>query len=174
MPAPPQGTTRTHTNYHDLPLVTPELQAKLHAHNGPLATLGNALLGALTSELLLASFPHLPSRVTKAALTMYAGPKSLAAVATSWGIGPSRLEKRLVGAEDKGKQTSGDRAYGHLVGGVGPGRAKPNEFDGAAGMGLIRWNRQVCPHRFVYDSCTELYFFSPRQRSKMQFFMKML
>lgn len=143
LPVAPLGTTRTFTNYHDEPLISNTLQAKLHSHNGPLATLGNALLGALTSELLLSSFPHLPSRVTKAALTMYAGPKSLAAVATSWGIGPSRLEKRLVGAEDKGKQTSGDRAYGHLVGGVGPGKDKVNELDGAAGMGLVRWNRQV-------------------------------
>lgn len=140
--APPMGTTRLYTHHHDTPLAS-GTTTNLHAHNGPLATLGNALLGALTSELLLSSFPHLPTRVTKAALTMYAGPKSLAAVASSWGVGPSRLELRLVGAEDKGKQTKGDRAYGHLVGGVGPGKANPVTFDNAAGMGLVRWNRRV-------------------------------
>lgn len=143
---PPKGSERIYTNFNDAP-ISNGTATPLQLHNGPLATLGNALLGALTSELLLSSFPHLPSRVTKAALTMYAGPKSLAAVASSWGVGPSRLERRLVGTPDLVKQSKGDRAYGHLVGGVGPGKIEKSEFDGAAGMGLARWNRRVSLRR---------------------------
>lgn len=150
LPSAPEGSaTRRYTQFHDTPLnistspsTIPRSQ-RLYAHNGALATLGNAVLGVLASELLLASFPHLPTRVTKAALTMYVGPKSLAAVAASWGVAPSRLELRTVGREDVGKTTKGDRAYGHLVGGVGGGKRKESEIEGAAGMGLIRWNRRV-------------------------------
>lgn len=144
--ASPIGARRIYTRFHDAPLVTnpsSPLLSQRFAHNGSLATLGNALLGTLASELILSSFPNLPTRVAKATLTMYVGPKSLAAVATSWGVGPSRLERRLVGAEDIGKQSKGDRAYGHLVGGVGPGSIEPSAKDGAAGMGLVRWNRRV-------------------------------
>lgn len=113
-------------------------------HNGPLATLGNALLGTLASELLLASYPRLPTRVGKAALTMYVGPKSLAAVASSWGIGPTRLDLSEVGKVQEARMSRKERAYGHLVGGVGGARKKDShERDGAAGAGLVRWNRQV-------------------------------
>lgn len=48
-----------------------------------------------------------------------------------------------MGTPDATKQSKGDRAYGHLVGGVGPGKIEKSEFDGAAGMGLARWNRRV-------------------------------
>jgi large subunit ribosomal protein L44 len=141
--APLGSKARIYTRYHDSPLTSSTPSSFQYANNASLATLGNALLGTLATELILSSFPHLPTRVAKAALTMYVGPKSLAAVASGWGIGPSRLERRLVGAEEKIKTTSGDRAYGHLVGGVGPGRVEPTAKDGAAGMGLIRWNRRV-------------------------------
>ena len=113
-------------------------------HNGPLATLGNALLGTLTSELVLKAYPNLPTRVAKAGLTMYVGPKALAEVArASWGVGPSRRELQAVGKEEEGKVSRRERAYGHLVGGVGGGRKETRgEKDGAAGAGLVRWNRR--------------------------------
>ncbi|GAA5898799.1 hypothetical protein JCM5296_005611 [Sporobolomyces johnsonii] len=142
---PPSAHTRTYTNFHDVPVADSPTHTPQHAHNGALAAVGNALLGTLTTELVLGSFPNLPTRVSKAALTLYSGPKSLAAVASSWGVGPSRLEMALVGREDEGKVTRKDRAYGHLVGGRGGARKLGNESgakEGAAGSGLLRWNRK--------------------------------
>lgn len=140
---PPTTADHRYTNFHDSALNSSAV-SPTYAHNGALATLGNALLGTLTSELLLTSFPNLPTRVAKAALTMYAGPKSLAAVAAgAWGVGPSRLERRDVGRVDEGKMSRKERAYGHLVGGVGGARKKDGAVEGAAGMGLVRWNRVV-------------------------------
>lgn len=133
---------RRYTHFHDTPLAS-SLSSNTYTSNASLAVLGNALLGLLTSELLLSSFPHLPTRVTKAALTMYAGPKSLAAVAKSWGIAGSRLDAVLVGKEDEGKKTAKERAYGHLVGGVGGRKKEISAMDGTAGAGLMRWNRRV-------------------------------
>ncbi|GAA6043281.1 hypothetical protein JCM8097_003031 [Rhodosporidiobolus ruineniae] len=137
---------RRFTNYHDLPLSDSPSTTPQHAHNGALAAVGNALLGTLTSELLLQSFPNLPTRATKAAVTLYAGPKHLAQVAgLQWGIGPSRLDRALVGKEDEGKVSRKERAYGHLVEGRGGARRLGDEVgarEGAAGAGLIRWNRK--------------------------------
>ncbi|BGP21126.1 hypothetical protein JCM10213_008961 [Rhodosporidiobolus nylandii] len=137
---------RRFTNFHDLPLSDSPTTSPSHAHNGPLAAVGNALLGTLTAELLLQSFPNLPTRASKAALTLYVGPKSLAQVASaSWGVGPSRLDRALVGREDEGKMSRKEKAYGHLVGGRGGARKVGDEVgakEGAAGAGLVRWNRK--------------------------------
>ncbi|SGY38952.1 BQ5605_C003g02108 [Microbotryum silenes-dioicae] len=133
---------RQHTHFHDSPISAPTSVTALRAHNEPLASLGNALLGSLTAEALIEQFPNLPTRVTKAALTMFVGPKSLAAVATSWGIAPTRLDHRWVGRPDAQKLSGKDRAYGHLVGGIGPAAKRESVGgDGAAGIGLVRWNR---------------------------------
>lgn len=141
-------TGRRFTAFHDAPLAdAPSAHAPHHAHNGALAALGNSLLGTLATELVLQSFPNLPTRATKAAVTLYVGPKSLASVAQhAWGVAPSRLDLALVGREDEGKVSRKDRAYGHLVGGRGGARKVGNEVgarEGAAGQGLIRWNRKV-------------------------------
>lgn len=143
---PTTSHQRTYTNFHDAILSDSPSTTPAHASNTTLAQIGNSLLGTLTTELLLSSFPNLPTRVTKAALTLYAGPKTLAQVAKSWGVGPSRLEKALVGREDEGKVSRKDRAYGHLVGGRGGARKLGDEVgarEGAAGSGLVRWNRKV-------------------------------
>jgi large subunit ribosomal protein L44 len=143
---PTTSHQRTYTNFHDSILSDSPSTTPVHASNTTLAQIGNSLLGTLTTELLLSSFPNLPTRVTKAALTLYAGPKSLAQVAKSWGVGPSRLEKALVGREDEGKVSRKERAYGHLVGGRGGARKIGDEVgakEGAAGSGLVRWNRKV-------------------------------
>lgn len=138
---------RRFTHFHDRPLSLPGQGQTTHAHNGALAALGNSLLGTFATELVLDQFPHLPTRAVKAALTLYVGPKSLAQVAhASWGVGPSRLERALVGREDEGKVSRKDRAYGHLVQGRGGARPHGNEVgakEGAAGPGLLRWNRKV-------------------------------
>jgi large subunit ribosomal protein L44 len=143
---PPAAHERTYTNFHDSILPDSPSTTPVHASNATLAQIGNSVLGTLTTELLLSSFPNLPTRVVKAALTLYAGPKSLAQVAKSWGVGPSRLEKALVGREDEGKVSRKERAYGHLVGGRGGARKVGDEVgakEGAAGSGLVRWNRKV-------------------------------
>lgn len=116
--------------------------------NAPLAALGNSILGTLTAELLLSSFPHLPTRVTKAATSLYVGPKSLAQVAEKkWGVAPGRLEHQLVKSDenlDLRKMDRRDRSYGHLIEGVGGARKrKGSEKEGAAGGGLVRWDRTV-------------------------------
>lgn len=148
---------RQFTNFHDRPLsssssagVSPAAPTDrpTYAHNGALAALGNSLLGTFATELVLESFPHLPTRAAKAALTLYVGPKSLAQVAQlAWGVGPSRSERALVGREDDDPKVSRkERAYGHLVQGRGGARVVGNEVgakEGAAGPGLIRWNRKV-------------------------------
>ncbi|GAA6009888.1 hypothetical protein JCM10207_002146 [Rhodosporidiobolus poonsookiae] len=137
---------RRFTNFHDLPLSDSPTTTPSHAHNGALAAVGNALLGTLTAELVVQSFPNLPARATKAAVTFYAGPKSLAQVAQlQWGVAPSRLDRALVGKEDEGKVSRKERAYGHLVGGRGGARKLGDEVgarEGAAGAGLVRWNRK--------------------------------
>ncbi|SCV67115.1 BQ2448_5761 [Microbotryum intermedium] len=144
---------RRHTHFHDSPISVSARASVtvLRAHNEPLASLGNALLGSFTAEALIEQFPNLPTRVTKAALTMFVGPKSLAAVATSWGVAPTRLDQRWVGRPDVAKLSRKDRAYGHLIGGVGPAAKRESVGgDGAAGIGLVRWNRtQVSPVKDV-------------------------
>ncbi|GAA5833451.1 hypothetical protein JCM11251_003498 [Rhodosporidiobolus azoricus] len=140
------SSPRRYTNYHDLPLTDSPTTTPAHAHNGALSAVGNALLGTFTAELLLQSFPNLPTRANKAALTLYAGPKNLAQVASKqWGVGPSRLDRALVGKEEEGKMSAKERAYGHLVGGRGGARKLGDEVgarEGAAGAGLVRWNRK--------------------------------
>ncbi|KAI0034438.1 ribonuclease III domain-containing protein, partial [Vararia minispora EC-137] len=55
------------------------------AVNANLATLGNALLGLFASEHVHASYPHLPLRVLKAAVSAYVGPLTCANVAKEIG-----------------------------------------------------------------------------------------
>ncbi|GAA5920367.1 hypothetical protein JCM1841_005591 [Sporobolomyces salmonicolor] len=146
LPLPSSAHARTYTNFHDAPTADSPTHTPQRAHNGALAAVGNALLGTLTTELLIGSFPNLPTRASKAALSLYSGPKSLAAIATSWGVAPSRLEMALVGREDEGKVSRKERAYGHLVGGRGGPRKVGNEVgakESAAGSGLLRWNRKA-------------------------------
>ncbi|KAH9987122.1 60S ribosomal protein L3 [Russula compacta] len=70
------------------------LFARRHPHqkpppaNGNLSTLGNALLGLFASELVAASYPHLPTRVIKAAVSAYVGPSTCANVANEVGAAP--------------------------------------------------------------------------------------
>ncbi|KAI0295394.1 ribonuclease III domain-containing protein [Multifurca ochricompacta] len=56
--------------------------------NENLSTLGNALLGLFASEFVAASYPHLPTRVVKAAVSAYVGPNTCANVAKEVGAAP--------------------------------------------------------------------------------------
>ncbi|KAK4330871.1 60S ribosomal protein L3 [Rhodotorula toruloides] len=141
-----KNPTRRYTNFHDIRLSDSPTTSEVFAHNGSLAALGNSLLGTFATELVLESFPNLPTRAAKAAVTLYVGPKSLAGVAGHlWGVGPSRLEKALVGHEPPPRPSKKDLAYGHLVEGRGGARKLGPETgatETAGGPGLIRWNRK--------------------------------
>jgi large subunit ribosomal protein L44 len=56
--------------------------------NANLATLGNALMGLFASEHLHAAYPHLPTRVLKAAVSAHVGPLTCASVAQEMGAVP--------------------------------------------------------------------------------------
>lgn len=58
------------------------------ATNAQLAPLGNALMGLFSSEYIQASYPYLPTRVMKAAVTAYVGPLTCASVAQEMGASP--------------------------------------------------------------------------------------
>jgi len=53
-----------------------------------MAELGNSLLGLFATEWVNASYPHLPTRVLKAAVSAYVGPKTCGDVAKEWGAAP--------------------------------------------------------------------------------------
>ena len=56
--------------------------------NGNLSNLGNVLLGLFASEFVTASYPHLPTRVVKAAVSAYVGPNTCAVIANEIGAAP--------------------------------------------------------------------------------------
>ncbi|KAH8093806.1 60S ribosomal protein L3 [Cristinia sonorae] len=58
------------------------------ASNANLAALGNSLLGLFATEYVNATFPHLPTRVLKAAVSAYVGPTTCAHIATEMGAQP--------------------------------------------------------------------------------------
>jgi len=66
--------------------------------NTNLAVLGNSLLGLFASEFVHASYPHLPRRVLKAAVSAYVGPTTCADVAREMGAAPLLRWYRAVGS----------------------------------------------------------------------------
>lgn len=56
--------------------------------NAQLAAIGNSLMGLFASEYLHASYPHLPLRVLKAAVSAHVGPMTCASVAQEMGATP--------------------------------------------------------------------------------------
>ncbi|KAF9045813.1 60S ribosomal protein L3 [Hymenopellis radicata] len=56
--------------------------------NAQLATLGNSLMGLFATEHINASYPYLPTRVLKAAVTAHVGPMTCASVAQEMGAAP--------------------------------------------------------------------------------------
>ena len=66
------------------------------ATNANLATLGNSLLGLFATEHVNATFPHLPTRVLKAAVSAYVGPTTCASIAQEMGASPLLRWNRTV------------------------------------------------------------------------------
>ncbi|KZV98796.1 ribonuclease III [Exidia glandulosa HHB12029] len=58
------------------------------ATNAVAASLGNSLMGLFAAEYLHSAYPHLPTRVMKAATTAYVGRATCASVAREMGAGP--------------------------------------------------------------------------------------
>ena len=83
------------------PFILP-LHAKRHPNqkpplaNGNLSNLGNALLGLFASEFVVASYPHLPTLIVRAAVSAYVGPNTCANVATEVGAAPLLRWYRMV------------------------------------------------------------------------------
>jgi large subunit ribosomal protein L44 len=63
-----------------------EIREETIQDNAHLAALGNSLLGLLGSEALHLKYPHLPTRVLKAALSAYVGPNTTADVGSELGL----------------------------------------------------------------------------------------
>jgi large subunit ribosomal protein L44 len=82
--------------------------SKLHPNrplpltNTNLATLGNSLLGLFATEFVHASYPHLPTRVAKAAVSAYVGPTTCADVAREMGVVPLLRWYRVVSSNIPG------------------------------------------------------------------------
>jgi large subunit ribosomal protein L44 len=68
----------------------------LPASNMQLALMGNSLMGLFASEYLHASYPHLPLRVLKAAVSAHVGPLTCASVAQEMGAIPLLRWRRQV------------------------------------------------------------------------------
>lgn len=68
----------------------------LPATNATLTSLGNSLLGLFATEHVNASYPHLPTRVLKAAVSAYVGPTTCANIAKEMGAAPLLRWHRLV------------------------------------------------------------------------------
>lgn len=68
----------------------------LPATNANLATLGNSLLGLFATEHVNATYPYLPTRVLKAAVSAYVGPTTCANVAKEMGASPLLRWHRIV------------------------------------------------------------------------------
>lgn len=66
------------------------------ATNANLATLGNSLLGLFAAEHVNSTFPHLPTRVMKAAVSAYVGGTTCANVAKEMGAAQLLRWKRTV------------------------------------------------------------------------------
>lgn len=64
--------------------------------NQSLAAVGNGLLGLFASEHVHATYPHLPNRATKAAVSAFVGPRTLADIAKEWGALPVLRWSRTV------------------------------------------------------------------------------
>lgn len=64
--------------------------------NAALSTLGNSLLGLFASEFIHVSYPHLPTRVMKAAVSAYVGPRTCADISREWGASPMLRWQREV------------------------------------------------------------------------------
>jgi dsRNA-specific ribonuclease len=64
--------------------------------NASLAAMGNSLLGLFATEYIHASYPHLPTRVLKVAVSAHVGPRTCQAIAKEIGTAPLLRWARMV------------------------------------------------------------------------------
>lgn len=76
--------------------------------NGMLSSLGNSLMGLFAAEHLNASYPHLPTRVLKAAVGAYVGHQTCTNVAQEIGVAPLLRWHRKV------RKICSSNPYGHV------------------------------------------------------------
>jgi dsRNA-specific ribonuclease len=83
--------------------------------NGNLSVLGNSLLGLFATEHVNTAFPHLPTRVMKAAVSAYVGPTTCQSIAKEMGAGQILRWNRTVSTMSMyaGVTLSSDFLYGH-------------------------------------------------------------
>jgi dsRNA-specific ribonuclease len=72
------------------------------------SSVGNALLGLFASEYLHTSYPHLPTRVLKAAVSAYVGPATCAAIAREMGAQQLLRWHRTVSSADTRRHAVAD------------------------------------------------------------------
>ncbi|KAG6909043.1 hypothetical protein DXG01_002318 [Tephrocybe rancida] len=77
----------THSSFRSLQMQLAPHERKAET-NAQLAPLGNALLGLFASEFVHAAYPHLPTRVFKAAVSAHVGTLTCASVAQEMGAAP--------------------------------------------------------------------------------------
>lgn len=108
--------------------------------NDLLAALGNSLLGLYASEHLATTYPNLPTRALKAALTAYVGPTALASVGRELGLAASGG-----GGTEKQAEPSWEQVGGKVYRLKGKDARQPAGGIAAGGV-PIRWlRRQLLP-----------------------------
>lgn len=86
LPDPADAIQQACTHPSFLPLFAKHQSGKpAPATNGNLAALGNSLLGLFAAEHVNATYPHLPTRVMKAAVSAYVGPTTCTNIAKEMG-----------------------------------------------------------------------------------------
>ncbi|KAG8982648.1 hypothetical protein FRB90_006655, partial [Tulasnella sp. 427] len=76
--------------------------------------LGNHLMGLFAAEYVHASWPHLPTRIVKAAVSAYVGPQTCADVAREWGLG-NMVRWTKIPKEGNQKAVNQQEAYASAV-----------------------------------------------------------
>ncbi len=95
--AAPEPIQQACTHPSFLPLYERHNPSKpVPASNANLSYLGNSLLGLFATEYINAAFPHLPTRVLKAAVSAYVGPTTCATIAKEMGATPLLRWNRTV------------------------------------------------------------------------------
>lgn len=92
----------------------PEGESSVPRTNQEWEVLGNHLMGLFAAEFVHASWPHLPTRIVKAAVSAYVGPQTCADVAKEWGLG-NMVRWTRIPKEGSQKAVNQQEAYASAV-----------------------------------------------------------
>ncbi|KAG9051439.1 hypothetical protein FS837_006615 [Tulasnella sp. UAMH 9824] len=112
----PEILTQAFTHQSFLKLLAehaPE-QSSVPRTNQEWEVLGNHLMGLFAAEFVHASWPHLPTRIVKAAVSAYVGPQTCADVAREWGLG-NMVRWTKIPKEGNQKAVNQQEAYASAV-----------------------------------------------------------